>query len=179
MQCIALLRGINVGGKNMIKMPALREVLTIPGIRSASTWLQSGNIVFDADINDGAILEQRITDRITHEFGLSVTVLVRSGQEWKDIIRNMPWTDNPAGVAEHGHVTFLQTIPEAQKAAVLDMKHDDGEFWALKGREVYLYCPFGYGRTKLTNSVFERKLGMPATTRNWKTILALNMMLDS
>lgn len=179
MNCIALLRGINVGGKNRITMPELLDVFRFPGIRHAKTWLQSGNVVFETDEGNVSFMEPIISARITDILELNVTVLVRTSPEWKDIIYKMPWTAIPAEVAEHGHVTFLQTVPDPQKTIDLHVKQEEGEFWVLKGREVYLYCPFGYGRTKLTNSVFERKLDTAATTRNWKTVLALNAMLDS
>lgn len=179
MNWIALLRGINVGGKNMIKMPELLKALDMPGIRHPTALLQSGNIIFAADESSPSALEQIIGSRISDVLGLNVTVLVRSGQQWKEIIRNMPWTINSADVTDFGHVTFLKAIPEPEKRDVLEMKAETGESWFLKSQEVYLYCPFGYGRTKLTNSIFERKLGTAATTRNWRTVLAADELLDS
>jgi uncharacterized protein (DUF1697 family) len=179
MICIAMLRGINVGGKNMMKMPELRTAMNLPGIRHAATLLQSGNIFFSADEENTDVLEQLISARIAEVFGLTVTVLVRTREQWKDIILNMPWTANPADAADHCHVTFLQAAPDSSKAALLDLKHEPGESWILKDREVYLHCSYGYGRTKLTNAIFEKKLGVAATTRNWKTVLASDDMMDA
>ncbi len=160
-------------------MPALLKAMNLPEIRCANTWLQTGNLVFVTQEESTAALEQIISARIAEAFGLSVTVLVRSACEWKNIIRSIPWTADPSKTTEYAHVTFLQCEPDSALVSALDMKHEDGEFWLLEGREAYLYCPFGYSRTKLANSAFERMLGVPATTRNWNTVMAVDAMLNS
>ena len=179
MKCIAMLRGINVGGKNKIRMPELQAAMNMPEIRHAATLLQSGNLLFSTDEENASVLEQIIMARIADVFGLAVTVIVRSGDQWRDVILGIPWSIDPADAAEHCHVTFLKVFPEPLKAASLEMRQEPGELWTLKGREAFLYCPYGYGRTKLANGVFEKKLEVAATTRNWRTILAADAMLNA
>ncbi|WP_106396301.1 DUF1697 domain-containing protein [Actinocorallia populi] len=163
---IALLRGINVGGNTRIGMAALRESFADLGHTEVRTYLQSGNVFFDS-ARPAESLAEELEVRIAADLGVSTRVLLRTEDELKHVLATHPFRDreDPAAL----HVAFLGETP----TAVLEKPTGEAAEFAAKGREVYLYCPNGYGRTKLNNAFLERRLGVVATTRNWKTVTAL------
>jgi uncharacterized protein (DUF1697 family) len=168
---LALLRGVNVGGRTRVGMVDLRRLFEALGYVGVGSYLQSGNLLFEAT-GQAAQLAAEIERRIGRDLGLSVTVLVRTGPELAKVVANNPFlgrTDDPTRL----HLTFLAKAPDPARLARLEKSGDDPDEFALAGREVYLYCPNGYGRTRLNNAYFERRLGLPATTRSWKTVTAL------
>ncbi len=172
---VALLRGINVAGANKIGMADLRQLFTGLGHQQARTYLQSGNVVFGSG-EDPAILAAGIETAIAAELGLTVTVLLRSGGELADVLACNPYLgreDNPARLP----VTFLARLPEPGRDAGLLIPPGETAVLSRVGQEVYLHCPDGYGRTKLSNAYIERKLGVAATTRNWKSVTALHALV--
>ncbi|WP_318200921.1 DUF1697 domain-containing protein [Streptomyces sp. SCL15-4] len=170
---IALLRGVNVGGRTRITMADLRALLAGMGFEAVRTHLQSGNAVFDAPgpwapDEEAARIERRIAD----DLGVSVTVLLRSAGSLARTLAASPYLgqeDDPARL----YVTFLARQPTAEQAARLAVPAGESAVFTLAGDEVHLHVPDGYGRTKLDNAFFERRLGIPATTRNWRTVNAL------
>ena len=168
---VALLRGINVSGKNPIKMAVLRELMESLGHEAVETYVQSGNVVFRSRTRSPAKLAASIEVRITQDLGLTVAVLVRTGEELAALVAATP----PVGAndLEHLHVTFLAHSPKKTAIGALEGAHDAPDECAVAGREVYVHCPNGYGRTKLNNTFFERKLDATATTRSWKTVARL------
>ncbi len=169
---IAILRGINVGGKTL-KMDQLRKSLEQKDFKNVSTYIQSGNVFFQHQPEKPAVLEQRIRDRIKTDFGLDVSVIVLTPGKLKMIIAANPFQDDPAKDTSFMHVTFLQSTPvNGNTESVLDKK-SGGEEVVFTDEAVYLYCPDGYGNSKLSNNLFENKLKVVATTRNWKTTLKL------
>ena len=170
----ALLRAINLGARNRIAMPDLRALVEGLGHEDVATYLQSGNVVFSASASAGGAGEiaAGISAAIAEQLGLDVAVLVRSG---KDLARTAE--GNPfAGRERTGnelHVTFLADTPAADGAPALAAPEGEPAEFAVAGREVYLFCPHGYGRTKLHNAFLEQRLGVAATTRNWRTVQAL------
>jgi uncharacterized protein (DUF1697 family) len=170
----ALMRGINVGGRSTVKMDDLRRLFTDLGFDGVTSYLQSGNVVFGTDRasrSDTKRICESIEQKIRAELGLDVTVLLRSASELGVVRRNNPFVDRTSNLATL-HVTFLADAPAAKLVASLPGGHSSEEF-SVARREIYLFCPDGYGRSKLTNTVFERRLSTRATTRNWKTVLAL------
>jgi uncharacterized protein (DUF1697 family) len=166
-----LLRGINVGGQRPVKMDDLRQLFADLGFAGVSTYVQSGNVVFTSPRSDATRLRTSIEQGILAELGLDVTVLLRSGDDLELVLRGNPFlarTDDLSAL----HVTFLGESPTAERVAQLP-GGDGTEDFSVAGSEVYLFCPNGYGRSKLTNSVFERRLDTRATTRNWKTVMKL------
>jgi uncharacterized protein (DUF1697 family) len=168
----ALLRGINVGRNKRIAMADLRSLVEGLGHESVQTHLQSGNVVFESSKRGAKPLEAAIEGAIAAELGLDVTVMVRRADELAAVVDGSPFggrTDDLKKI----HVAFLSERPSA--AAV--QRFDAGEFapdeLEVVGREVYLLYPDGYARTKLTNAVLEKKLGVRATSRNWRTVTAL------
>jgi uncharacterized protein (DUF1697 family) len=165
---VALLRGVNLGARNKVSMAALRELFGALGAEDVTTYVQSGNVVFRSTNRSASRLEGAIEKQIRDDLGLDVSVLVRTGAELRAIVAGDP-IDDPAAV----HVTFLAKKPAAARLRDLDPGRSPPDEFRVVGREVYLRCPNGYGRSKLTNAYFEKQLGVAATTRNWRTVTKL------
>lgn len=170
---LALLRGVNVSGQKSIRMPELRESLLRLECRKVQTYLQSGNILFRAAGSDEAALAARIQARIAQDFGHDVPVLVLSAKSLAHIANANPLWPTTGGDASLFHCTFLFEPISAAVFEALKLPAAPDERALLVENAVLLHCPHGYGKTKLNNSFFERALGVPATTRNWRTVLAL------
>ncbi|HNY02314.1 MAG TPA: DUF1697 domain-containing protein [Bacteroidales bacterium] len=166
---ISILRGINVSGKNMIKMETLRKMYEALGFTGVSTYLQSGNVVFGSQEADTVAMAARISGRIREEFGYEVPVLVLTPGEIGQVIAGNPFPADPSKDPAFLHITFLSAEPASIPREAIDAKRAPGEEIAFHGKAVYLYCPNGYGNTKLHNTFLEKALKVTATTRNWKT----------
>lgn len=168
---VALLRGINLGARRL-PMRDLESLFTAAGCRSVATYIQSGNVVFEASPalakRVPALIESAISDR----FEFQAPVVTRTGQELRAIVRGNPFLKRGAGI-ETLHVAFLWERPAAGDVKALDPDRSPPDAFVVRGREIYLHCPNGYGRSKLTNAYFDSKLGTTSTVRNWKTLLAL------
>jgi uncharacterized protein (DUF1697 family) len=168
---VALLRGVNLGARNKIAMPDLRDLLVALGCEDIATYVQSGNAVFRSRA-DPAELAGTIEDRIRHDLGLGVTVVMRTGSQLAEVARANPYAEeqnDPTKLL----VTFLAETPARARVRALDPGAFAPDEFRVAGREVYLHCPNGYGRTKLSNAFFERQLEVAGTTRNWKTVRKL------
>lgn len=166
---ISILRGINVSGKNIIKMDALRKMYKNLGFENVTTYVQSGNVVFVSKNIATDKLGHKISGQIKDEFGLDVPVIVLTIDQLKRIVENNPFLKEQSKDRIFFHVTFLSTIPDNYDVKTIEDKKQSGEEIFFADNAVYLYCPNGYGQTKLTNSFLEAKLKVGATTRNWKT----------
>jgi len=173
---ISLLRGINVSGKNKIRMTDLRDLYASLGFAQVETYLQSGNVVFEAGETDGTVLSQQIEAAIVRAWGFDVAVLMRRPADIARIIENNPFLTERGEDPARQYVTFLHAAPGDIDASGLDGTEGGGDEYVVGEREVFVFCPNGYGRTKLSNTFFERKLKIQATTRNWKTVNALHQM---
>ena len=175
---VALLRGVNVAGTNKVKMDELRRLFADLGHTEVGTYLQSGNVVFadDAPGDDRTGLAAGIEKAIADRMGLTVTVLLRTRAELEKVLAANPYLDRETDPAKLP-VTFLAEAPDPERAAALSIPAGETGVFTLIGREVYLHTPDGYGRTKLNNAFLERKLGVAATTRNWKSVGALHELL--
>lgn len=170
---VALLRGINVSGKRTIHMADLRTSLQAMGCQAVRTYLQSGNVVFEAEEIGAEVLAIRIKAMILADFGHEVEVLVLGVEAFREIIVANPLS--PAG-AEEGKLFHATLLFEPVSKAAFDrlaMPQQGQERVVLIGKTVFLHCPHGYSKTKLNNSFFEKKLLVPATTRNWRSMLAI------
>jgi uncharacterized protein (DUF1697 family) len=168
---VALLRGINVGGRRKVAMEDLRRVFQELGFTDARTFIQSGNVIFSGPAS-AARLAHDLEQRIARDIGTAPTVLLRTKQELGRVIAANPFL---AHAKDHSrlHVTFLVEKPAAAAVkALVRPAGETGEF-ALRDREVYLHVPDGYGTSKLGNAFFEKRLGVSATTRNWNTVTKL------
>ena len=165
---VALLRGINLGARNKIGMADLRALVAGLGAEDVETYVQSGNVVFTSVPSEDTFAS-RLEEGIRREHGHAVAVLVRTGAELARLVAANPFLEagkDPASL----HVTFLTEAAGRTRLEAPD--HGDDEFRVV-GREIYLHCPNGYGRSKLSNAFFEKKLGVIATTRNWRTVTTL------
>ena len=176
---ISLLRGINVSGRNMMKMNILQKQYENMGFRNISTYLQSGNVIFSSDCSSKNELQQNISQQIEKNFALIVPVVVLTVNDLKQIINKNPFgkdhTKNPSFL----HITFLASIPDTYNHEAIENKKQPGEEIAFSDAAVYLYCPNGYGKTKLTNTFLENRLKVVTTTRNWKTTNELLKIVEN
>jgi uncharacterized protein (DUF1697 family) len=168
---IAILRGINVSGHKLIKMDALKASFEHLGFADVQTYIQSGNIVFKYKVNS-KLLNNKIKAMLADEYGFDVPVLVKTVPEMEAIFNNNPFINNVTNDINTLHVTLLAEKPLPEHIAKLN-KDFGMDVYIIIENTIYLYCPNGYGKTKLTNTFFESKLKVSATTRNWKTISAL------
>ncbi len=176
MKYISILRGINVSGQKKIKMADLKALYEEQGFESVTTYIQSGNVIFESKAKlNTEDLKKVIEKAIEEKYAFHVPVDIRTNQELEQIVGNCPYEE--AKEEENGTkilVTFLQSAPSNQKQELLLEYVKSPERLTIQGREVYLYCPNGYGKSKLTNTFLERKLGISATTRNWKSVKKLH-----
>lgn len=174
---LALLRGINVGGHRKLPMADLRDLAAKLGFRDARTYVQSGNLVFATDLRPGAAavaLEQGIAKR----FGFPVDVVVRTAVQWARDARGNPFI--AASQKEPHRVMLLlsKAPPRVGGVTALVERAMDGERVEGVGEAVWVHYPEGQARTRLSPALIDRLLGSPTTARNWKTVLALQAMLD-
>jgi uncharacterized protein (DUF1697 family) len=169
---LALLRGINVGGKNKLSMKDLIGVFTDSGCEHVKSYIQSGNVIFDAAPDVAARLPDVISARIAERFGYRTPVVLRTAAELAAVIAHNPFLG--AGCAEDAlHVYFLADQPDPRRVGQLDPDRSPPDRFEVSGREVYLRLPIGMARTKLTNAYFESKLVTMSTARNWRTVTKL------
>lgn len=165
---ISILRGVNVSGKHIIKMEMLQKMYERLGFDKVQTYVQSGNVIFGSEREDPTALAQTITQQIGNDFGFDVPVIVIPTDQLEQIIRDNPLLDESKDPA-FMHVTFLSSTPQTSDSDAIEAKRSDGEEFSVAENAVYLYCPNGYGKTKLNNTFLEAKLKVSATTRSWKT----------
>lgn len=170
MKYIALLRGINVGGQKKIKMIDLKVMFESLNFKNVKTYIQSGNVSFDFGTTDTIELSNEIEKKISETFGFLVKTIIRTEEELRNIVNNNPFSKQQNIEIEKLYITFMVDIPEPSTVLLLDIKKEENEKFIIISRDIYLYCPNGYGRTKLNNTTFEKKLKTEATTRGLKTI---------
>ncbi len=163
---LALLRGVNVGGRNRLPMADLRRLFESHGYTQVATLIQSGNVVFTGR---PPVLPEQLAASILDRFGIETTVVVRDLAALNRVVR-----DNPLAGTELAklHVGFMAATPAAEVVSGLDAAPFSPETFAVLGEEVYLYLPDGMARTKLP-SYLDRQLGVPITIRNWNTVVKL------
>ena len=169
---VALLRGINVGGKNRLRMKELIALFVDAGCDDVRTYIQSGNVVFRTGPAVGEEISSIISASILSRFGYRVPVITRTAREFQEIVRANPFVKAGAE-ADKLHVIFLAELPDGAQVEALDPDRSPGDEFAVQGREIYLHCPNGVARSKLTNSYFDSRLSTTSTTRNWRTVQRL------
>lgn len=167
---IAILRGINVSGKNKIAMKDLKAALVGEGFQNVETYIQSGNVVFNCKEKDEKKLAQRITESIKKYFELDVPVLVLTVDYIKNAHKANPFLKQKGVAEDKLHFTFLAEEPAEDNINKVKTYSYPPDEYEIIGKTIYVHCPNGYGRTKLTNTFFENKLKTAATTRNMKTV---------
>jgi len=169
---VALLRGVNVGGKNRVAMPALAQLFQKAGCGQVSTFIQSGNVVFTAEPALAAKLPALIPQAMAKALGFQVAVVVRGAADLAGVAAKHP-------LAAQGrenkslHVGFLAAAPSAAQVAALDPQRSPGDSFKVAGDHVYIHFGGGAGTSKLTAPYFDSKLGATITLRNWNTVQKL------
>ncbi len=172
---VALLRGVNVGGNNKLAMRDLVAVFEALGCGDVRTYIQSGNVVARAPASAVDGLSDAVAKALRAGFGLDVPVVLRTGDALAAVVAANPYLAAGADPATV-HMMFLRDAPSAAQVAALDPARSPGDAFTVRGRDVFLHCPNGFARTKLTNDYFDRKLATVSTVRNWKTVLTLLAM---
>jgi uncharacterized protein (DUF1697 family) len=167
---LCMLRGINVGGHNRVKMDDLKVLFISLKLRDPQTYVQSGNIIFTTDERDLAKLTKILETAIHKEFGFQSDAILRSAKDLREVIAN-----NPFGKRKDIHpgkllVTFFSADPgEAARNQVRAIPCDPEEIF-IDGREAYIYFPNGAGRSKLNWAVIPKTLKVQGTARNWNSV---------
>jgi len=170
---VSMLRGINVGGQKKMRMETLHRIYEESGFTKIRSYIQSGNVVFNTLEQDTSLLMKRIEAHIKQTCGYPVLVFIRQTYELQRILAGNPFLNDRVVDLSKLHVTFLYQSPPETAWSKLVTPSDIPDEFARGDLAIYLYCPNGYGKTKLPNSFFERKLVVPVTTRNWNTVNAL------
>jgi uncharacterized protein (DUF1697 family) len=170
---IAILRGINVGGKRKILMADLKSMFEKLNFSNVQTYIQSGNVLFDLNEEiENTKLALNIELAIKDNFGFEVPVIVRTPEEINTAINLNPFYKDETDIV-HLHLTFLNEEPTAQNQENAASYNYEPDKFEIRGKDVFIYCAGKYHQSKLTNNFFEKKLKVNATTRNWKTVLKL------
>ena len=170
---VALLRGINVGGHNAVAMSDLRDLLTDLGFAGATTLLQSGNVVFKATGQTNSALESLLEKETARRLGVSADYIVRSANEWAKVVAANPFPKEAEEDPGHLIVMSLKSAVAAKSVEALQVSVKGPETVRGSGKQIYIVYPEGMGRSKLTGTVIEKKLGSRGTARNWNTALKL------
>ncbi len=176
---ISILRGINVGGNKSIKMEALRDMCESLGFKNVKTYIQSGNIIFHYKNSNIENLETLIQQAIAKQFQFDVPVIVREANDLQFLLSNNPFLNKRKEDIKNLHVTFLSQEPSSSDIKSITHQQFMPDEFIVNKNIVYVFCPNGYGNTKLNNNFFENKLKVKATTRNWKTVMELAKLSES
>jgi len=177
---IALLRGINMGGKNKLKMAELRTALATLNFENVSTYIQSGNIVFQSSKKNVDAIAKSIKTLLQTSFDLEIPVIVRSKQTFLKEKEQNPFIKADANVdISQLYHTYLEKKPTTFDPEMLQKINVKEDKYQIIDQCIYLYFPNGYSQTKLTNALWEKKLQITATTRNWKTVCKISEMLSN
>ncbi len=172
---IALLRGINVGGHNLIKMQDLKGLFTNLGLKNVKTYIQSGNVVFQSEENEQQ-LRQKIEEEIRTIYGYNVPVIIRTGLQWEQILSHCPYRDYLVDEGESVHISFMENEPSQEGINHLLTHKTEMEDIHILGTEIYLLLRQSFHTSKMTAQL--HKLGLQATIRNWKTIQKINTIVN-
>jgi uncharacterized protein (DUF1697 family) len=165
---VAFLRAINVGGRT-VKMEVLKTHFSMPGFKNISTYIQSGNVLFEHSSADKPQLIKKIEAKLLKELGYEVKTILYTPAELKEIISNTPFQKYAEDMAQH--VSFLSAAPDMAAVEKLLEFQNEQEQFRIVGPLAYILVRKGaYGETKFSNNFLEKKLKVDATTRNWATV---------
>lgn len=171
---VALFRGINVGGKSVIPMAALRDIFEAQNCLNVRSYIQSGNVVFDTDVDITQDLIDSIRNSIAAQFSFYPPLLILSASDWQNAVDNNPY---PHVEGKTLHFFFLASTPSLGYSQTLDDRKIPSESYSLRGLVLYLHTPDGIGNSKLARKI-ESALGCSTTARNWNTVTALAQILN-
>lgn len=175
---IAILRGINVGRKRRILMKDLKSLFEALGFLNIKTYIQSGNVIFEvckSSEENNKKLENIIEEGIYKKFGFDVPVIIRTSEDLQRAVKINPFydlSDKNTDITKL-HLAFLKQIPEKENLEKIKTLNYLPDKYVIIDQDIFIYCEGKYHQSKLTNNFFEKKLGVGATTRNWKTVLQL------
>ncbi len=175
--CIALLRGVNVGGHNRLPMKQLVAIVESIGGRDVRTYIQSGNVVFTASSALQCKAADALAEAIQRQAGISPPVVLRTAEELRGVVAGNPYL-TPGQEERALHVAFLANTPRAEAVATLDYQRSPPDEFTVVGREIYFRCPNGVAKSKLSNAYFDSRLETISTVRNWRTTLKLLEMAE-
>jgi uncharacterized protein (DUF1697 family) len=167
---ISFLRGINIGGNRKVNMEDLRKAYESLKFSSVKTYGLSGNVVFMSSESKIDTLTKKIESKLNKIIGFDLTVLIRTKEELEKIIKNNPFSNLSIGEKSKVAVSFLSHVPETDGIGEIEKIKDKYEQFVINGREIYLYFPNGYGRTKLNSNFFDKKLNVRSTARTFGVI---------
>ena len=169
---VALLRAVNVGGRNQLSMSALRALFESFGYADVKSYIQSGNIIFDSSPRKSAVLALEVEEALAGALGQPIDVVIRSAAELKSVTESNPFLGRVPDPTKL-HVVFLNHAPDRARVKALDSSRFEPDEFALGAREIYLHCPDGLGRSKLPPALGAKLAPIPATVRNWNTVTKL------
>src|ERR1044071_2997813 len=169
-QYIAFLRAINVSGHRIIKMEELRRILDMPGIKNVRTYIQSGNVLFDAKTTDEAKLTAKIEKQLFKELGYEVEVFLRTRAELEKILADNPFKKAPLSKSLALYITFLTQAPDAEQKKAFEALGKEVDSFKIVGRELYALIVKDGAQSQFTNMLVERKLKQKGTGRNQTTL---------
>jgi uncharacterized protein (DUF1697 family) len=175
---VALLRGINVGGKNKLPMSALSEMFVEAGCKDVRTYIQSGNVIFRSPAKASAGIARKVTAAITERFGYSTPVILRTVDQLREVTLHNPYLQAGAN-PEALFVMFLAGQPASAGVAALDPNRSSPDLFHVRGQEIYLHILNGVANSKLTNAYFDSKLATVSTSRNWRTVNKLLELMET
>lgn len=167
---VALLRGINVGGRNIVPMAELRHLFEELGCGSVSTFIQSGNVIFTTAATDRVALALLLEGALEETFGVSNPVVLRTAEEIGRTAGSHPFGPD----SSRTHVAFLVREPDPDGVRSLEEVDVAPDEFSVVGSDVFLHLPDGVGRARLTGPLLERRLGVAGTVRNWRTVTRLS-----
>lgn len=176
MNYVALLRGVNLGPKRRLSMPALREAVGSAGYPGVRTYLQSGNVVLTADDRPDDVAK-RLRDIIEESFGMQTDAVVRTENELRSVIDANPFPEAAAADPTKVHVTFLEPMPAPAAWETVETDSFEPDEFEVGEGVVYLHLPNGMARTKLPGALERATADSISTTRNWRTVTKLAEML--
>jgi uncharacterized protein (DUF1697 family) len=175
---LSLFRAINVGGNAAVKMATLKELHEALRFNNVTTYLQTGNVVFDSEETDPHQLAERIANEFEKKFGFRTEVIIRTQAELKETFHNNPFHNQPDKEAKWIVAMFLSGTPDSQAVEGFLSSFSGIEKLFIAGKELYVYYPEGIGNSKLTNALIEKKLKVSGTGRNWNTVTKLAEMMQ-
>lgn len=164
---ISILRGINVGGKRVIKMPDLKKLYSNLGFTNVNTIIQSGNVTFLSDIENSLEIKNKIENGILNEFGFEVMAIIFSEDYLTTVLENNPFKNEDIKTQ---YFSFLENVPSDELSKKLSSETTNSNEVAIEKNIVYVFCPNGYSKTKFNNNYIERSLKVKSTTRNFSTV---------
>lgn len=170
---VALLRGINVGGNHTLPMDDLRTHFEEAGANEVQTYIQSGNVVFEAAASKGAKLAQSVAQSIEISTGFSVPIVVRTAEAWTALIEGNPFAAEAAKDPKRVHAMLFDRTTNKATRSKFDPDCRLGERWEIAKDVLYVDYPNGSARSKVDVSIVDRVLSVTTTARNWRTVVAL------